>query len=104
MNCARPGRKVLVRTDGAGHTHNFLDWLHTRGVQYSVGFTLPDVMPELYALVPESCWQAALDAAADIREGAGLVEITDLLAGKGLLKGYPPGMRVIVRSQISPSR
>jgi hypothetical protein len=99
VNASRPGRKVLVRTDGAGHTHNFLDWLHTRGVQYSVGFTLPDVMPELYALVPESCWQAALDAAADIREGAGLVEITDLLAGKGLLKGYPPGMRVIVRRE-----
>ena len=96
---SRPGRKVLVRTDGAGHSHEFLDWLHARGVQYSVGFTLPDVMPDLYALVPEACWQAALDADGDTRDGAGLVEVTDLLVDKGLLKGYPPSMRVIVRRE-----
>ena len=99
VDASRPGKKVLVRTDGAGGTHGFLDWLHARGVQYSVGFTLPATMPELYALVPESCWQAALDADGDIREGAALVEITDLLAGAGLLKGYPPRMRVIVRRE-----
>ena len=99
VDASRPGKKVLVRTDGAGGTHDFLDWLHARGVQYSVGFTLPATMPDLYALVPESCWQAALDADGDIREGAGLVEITDLLAGRGLLKGYPPRIRVIVRRE-----
>lgn len=99
IDTSRPGRKVLVRTDGAGHTHDFLDWLHARGVSYSVGFTLPATMPALYALVPEACWQAALDADGDIREGAGLVEVTDLLTGQGLLKGYPPGLRVIVRRE-----
>jgi len=99
VDASRPGKKVLVRTDGAGHTHEFLDWLHARGVQYSVGFTLPEVMPDLYSLVPESCWQAALDADGEIREGAGLVEITDLLTSRGLLKGYPPRMRVIVRRE-----
>ena len=26
----RPGRKVLVRVDGAGATHELLDWLHTQ--------------------------------------------------------------------------
>lgn len=99
VDASRPGKKVLVRTDGAGHSHEFLDWLHRRGVQYSVGFTLPDVMPELYSIVPERCWQAALDADGDVREGAGLVEVTDLLNGRGLLKGYPPGIRVIVRRE-----
>jgi hypothetical protein len=39
------GGKGPVRTDGAGRNHDFLDWLHGRGVQYSVGFTLPEVSP-----------------------------------------------------------
>ncbi len=55
VDTSRPGKKVLVRTDGAGGTHDFLDWLHARGVQYSVGFTLPATMPELYRRVPQWC-------------------------------------------------
>ncbi len=37
----RPGRKVLVRVDGAGATHALLDWLTGQRLSYSVGFTLP---------------------------------------------------------------
>ena len=99
INPSRPGRKILVRTDGAGGTKDFLGWLHRRGVSYSIGYTLPDITPELYRLVPEECWQAAIDADGQVREGAGLVELTDLLAAHGLLEGYPPGMRVIVRRE-----
>jgi len=39
----RPGRKVLIRTDAAGATHDFLAWLHERRLSYSVGFTLGDI-------------------------------------------------------------
>jgi hypothetical protein len=38
----RVGRKVLVRADAAGGTHEFVDWLHTRKLGYSLGFTLPE--------------------------------------------------------------
>ncbi len=37
----RPGRKVLVRADGAGGTHGFLDWLTGQRLSYSVGLNLP---------------------------------------------------------------
>lgn len=37
----RPGRKVLIRTDAAGATHEFMDWLVAQRLSYSVGFTLP---------------------------------------------------------------
>jgi len=37
----KPGRRVLVRTDGAGATHDFLTYLAARRVTYSVGFTCP---------------------------------------------------------------
>ena len=39
----RPGRKVLIRTDAAGATHAFLDWLTERRLSYSIGFTLGDI-------------------------------------------------------------
>ena len=34
------GRKVLIRTDGGGGTHDFLKWLSGQGLSYSIGFTL----------------------------------------------------------------
>lgn len=48
----RVGRKVLIRTDSAGTTHEFLDWLHARRLSYSVGFTLPDDAVERLARIP----------------------------------------------------
>ena len=42
---SRPGRKVLIRADGAGCTHEFLDWLVGQRLSYSVGFSLPDTFP-----------------------------------------------------------
>jgi hypothetical protein len=33
---------VLIRTDGAGASHAFLDWLHGQRLSYSIGFGLPD--------------------------------------------------------------
>jgi hypothetical protein len=38
----RPGRRVLLRTDAASCTHEFLDWMVAQRLSYSVGFTLPD--------------------------------------------------------------
>ena len=47
----RPGCTVLIRADGAGGTHEFLDWLTCQRVQYSVGFTLSvDTAKKLDAL------------------------------------------------------
>src|SRR5690625_1256055 len=37
----RGSKKVLIRTDGAGGTKDFLEWLTTRRLAYSVGFSLP---------------------------------------------------------------
>lgn len=38
-------------------------------------------------------WTGAYNADGDIRKGADVAELTDLLT----LEGYPPGMQVIVR-------
>ncbi len=59
----RPGKRVLIRTDGAGGTKEFLGWLTRRRLAYSVGFTLPLHTSELYAtLTKHDVWSPALDA------------------------------------------
>ncbi len=67
---SRPGKKVLIRTDGAGGTRELLWFCHRRGVSYSIGWTLPAVMPELYRLIPKGGWTAAYNADGRVREGA----------------------------------
>lgn len=89
----RSGRSVLIRIDGAGSTHELLDWLSARRLSYSVGFGLPDHTPELLAQVPDSAWSAALDAEGAVRDGAWVAELTGLLN----LASWPAGMRVIAR-------
>jgi hypothetical protein len=91
----RPGRKVLVRVDGAGSTHAFLDWLTSQRLSYSVGFGLPDHTPDLLQRIPENVWTPAYDAHDQIRDGAWVAELTDLLD----LKGWPKGLRVIARKE-----
>ncbi len=88
----RPGRKVLVRTDGAGSTHALVDWLTARRLSYSVGFTLPEVTEALLTKIPSQVWTPAYDADGKVRDGAWVAELTDLLD----LSKWPPGMRVIV--------
>jgi hypothetical protein len=89
----RSGRSVLIRVDGAGSTHELLDWLTARKLSYSVGFGLPDHTPDLLAKIPTSAWSPALDAEGEIRDGAWVAELTGLLN----LASWPAGMRVIAR-------
>lgn len=91
----RPGRRVLVRTDGAGCTHTVLDWITGQRLSYSVGFTLPDNTGDLVALIPDQVWAPALDADGEVRPGAWVAELTGLLD----LTSWPNGMRVIVRKE-----
>jgi hypothetical protein len=90
-----PGRKVLVRIDGAGGTHELIKWLTKRRLSYSVGFTLPDNTPQLIAQIPHELWEPAYDSDSDIRDGAWVADLTGLLD----LSGWPSGMRVIVRKE-----
>ncbi|WP_157633341.1 IS1380 family transposase [Tessaracoccus flavus] len=91
----RPGRRVLVRADGAGGTKEFTRWLATHRMAYSVGFTLPLDTSTLYQQIPDWVWVPALNADRQAREGADLADFTGLLT----LDGWPPGMRVIVRRE-----
>jgi Transposase DDE domain group 1 len=90
----RPGRKVLIRTDAAGATHTFLNWLTERRLAYSIGFTLGDIT-DVLAKMPATVWTPAYTGDGEIRDGAWVAELTSLLD----LSGWPPGMRVIARKE-----
>jgi hypothetical protein len=90
-------RRVLVRTDSAGGTHGFLDWLTapSRRLHYSVGMTITEEMQAAIMKVPAGAWQPAYDGDGQARDGAWVADITGLLD----LSSWPAGMRVIVRKE-----
>ncbi|MET8130333.1 IS1380 family transposase [Streptomyces sp. NPDC005065] len=92
----RRGRSTLIRTDSAGGTHEFLDWLTKRGrwLSYSVGMTITEQIHQAVLKVPASAWTPAVEPGGEIREGAWTAELDG-----DALKGWPKGMRLIVRKE-----
>lgn len=91
----RIGRKVLIRADAAGGTHEFVDWLHARKLSYSLGFTLPEDAVDRLAHIPATAWTPAYDDERTPRDGAWVAEATGVLD----LSNWPAGMRVLVRKE-----
>ncbi len=97
-------KKLLIRSDGAGASHQLLDWLHAqdqvrgRSVDYSIGFAITEQIRETIQLVPSKVWVPALDADGGVREGGDVAEITGLI-DPAVLARWPVGMRVIVRRE-----
>jgi hypothetical protein len=90
-------RRVLIRADSGGGTHDFLTWLTRPGrrLAYSVGFTMTDEVCEAIGKVPARAWYPAYDSDGQVRDGAWVAELTGLLD----LSSWPKGMRVIVRKE-----
>jgi hypothetical protein len=93
-------RRLLVRADGAGATHELLDWLtgpgQLRGLEYSVGFpTKNTALTSAITTVPTRAWTPAVTADGEPRDSADVAEVTGLLD----LRRWPAGMRVIVRRE-----
>jgi hypothetical protein len=108
---ARHGQPILVRSDGAGATKEWLVHLRSlrelRGLdlEFSVGFTLTNQVKDAIARLPETAWTVAVDAAGKPRpvDESGLpvaqvAELTGLLPGLAGA-GWPDRMRVLVRRE-----
>jgi hypothetical protein len=97
-------KKLLIRSDGAGASHQLMDWLTAQGqvrgrsVEYSVGFANTETIRDAIDLVPKTIWTPALDADGGVREGGDVAELTGLI-DKAVLAKWPEQMRVIVRRE-----
>jgi hypothetical protein len=94
----RRGRATLIRSDSGGGTHEFVAWLAKRGrwLSYSVGMTITDAIHHAVLRVPASAWTPAIEPGGEIRDGAWVAELD---AASDCLKGWPGGMRLIVRKE-----
>jgi len=92
----RRGRQTLIRTDSGGGTHEFVAWLAKRGrwLSYSVGMTITDAIHHAVLRVPATAWTVAIESGGEIRDDAWVAEIDG-----DVLKGWPKGMRLIVRKE-----
>jgi Transposase DDE domain group 1 len=90
-------RRVLIRADSGGGTHEFLAWLTRPGrrLHYTVGFPMTDDVQAAILKVPAAAWTPAYDSDRMVRPGAWVAELTGMLN----LAGWPKEMRVIVRKE-----
>lgn len=91
------GEWMLARSDSAGCSHEFIDALRSRGIEFSVGFTLTEDVRDAVLDLPERAWREAIGQdPVEIREEAWVAEITDGID----LQAWPPGARAIVRREV----
>ncbi len=90
-------RKVLIRADSGGGTHEFLTWLTrpSRRLQYSVGMVITAAIEDAIGTIPARAWTPAYDSDGVQRPGAWVAELTGVLD----LEGWPKGIRVIARKE-----
>jgi hypothetical protein len=91
-------RAVVVRTDSAGCTHGFVDGCRVRNIGFAVvARSNRQVAAAISRTFTEtgSRWAPARRQDGELRDGAGVAELTDLVD----LTGWPPGTRLIVRRE-----
>lgn len=84
-----------IRTDGAGGSHAFLEYLTKRRLSYSIGFGLTDAMVTEISAIPQDGWTPAYDADGQVPGAAWVAALTDLVD----LSSWPAGMRLVVRKE-----
>ena len=88
--------EVIVRSDAAGGSHQFVNAARARGARFCVGRNLTAEWAAVIMNLPEKCWVPAITAdGSDEREGSWAAEITHLVD----LGSWPPGTRAIARRE-----
>jgi hypothetical protein len=91
-------RKLLIRIDGAGATHDLLKHLHQlntawRTVRFTVGWAITDTDEQAIAALPEHAWTASLRQDGEATDTAAVAELT----GLNPRADWIPGLRLIAR-------
>jgi hypothetical protein len=92
-------RKILIRVDGAGATHDLLEHVQQmnrlwRSVKFTVGWTITEVDETAIAALPETMWTDSLNQDGTVGDTAQVAELTGLNQRLG---DWLDGLRLIVR-------
>jgi hypothetical protein len=98
-------RKVIVRVDGAGASHDLVEYLLTlstkrKDLLFTCGWMITASDEEAIAAVPEEAWGPGVRQDGAVEEDKDVAEITHLMSRAGK---WPGGLRFIAR-RVKPSR
>jgi hypothetical protein len=92
-------RPVVVRTDSAGCTHGFVAGCRERNIGFAVvarsNRQVTAAISRTFTETSADRWAPARRQDGQVREGAQVAELTDLVD----LSGWPPGTRLVVRRE-----
>jgi hypothetical protein len=99
-------RKVIVRIDGAGASHELVKHLLTlttkrKALLFTCGWTITESDEAAITAVPEPAWKPGVRQDGSAEDDKDVAEITDLLARAG---NWPDGLRWIARRVKPPRR
>lgn len=90
------GEKIMVRTDSAGATREFLKHVDSLGLQFSTSYSLPVLKERFVRWIDEKkYWEPALTADGEHRDNAWVIDASKVIE----LIGYPPGSRIYLRAE-----
>lgn len=89
-------KQVIIRSDSAGHSHEFIDACRDRHTRFIVGAPLIEAFQQALWTLPARRWVPAVSAdGTDERDNAEVAEITDLVD----LSAWPERTRAIARRE-----
>jgi hypothetical protein len=97
-------RRMLIRLDGAGFSHELLEHIaaggkvNGRNWEFSAGWSCTDREMNAIAQLPDQAWTAAIEQNGEPVENAYVAELTGLLDLKAWQQKIP-GLRVLVRDE-----
>lgn len=87
--------QVLVRSDSAGASHDFVDACAERNTEVSIGMAIDSRVREALLLAQEEDWERAIETNGELRDGAWVTELTGLVD----LSGWGDDVRLICRRE-----
>jgi hypothetical protein len=97
-------RRMLVRLDGAGFSHDLLEHIAAGGGvgrrdwEFSVGWSCTDTEMDAIALLPQGAWTGGIDQNGNLVEDTFVADLTGLL-DLGRWHAEIPDLRIIVRDE-----
>jgi hypothetical protein len=95
--------EVIVRSDSAGWSHDFVEHCQTRHVNFVIGHQLTIDIAKTLVDIPNRAWRPAISAdGTDWRETGEVTEITHLIKHTvfNSTRPWPSGLRMIARREI----